>query len=110
MKKAVILGNRQAGLVEVPDPQPKEDWVVVKVHAAPMCAEYKGFVAGHTEVLLETIALVENPGGPPLNGQFTVGSSQLVTFRAPAGIAPGRYGVRVRVHGVESPPSWWIVI
>jgi len=47
MKKAVILGNRQAGLVEVPDPQPKEDWVVVKVHAAPMCAEYKGFVAGH---------------------------------------------------------------
>ena len=32
MKKAVILGERQAGLAEVPDPQPKEDWVVVKVH------------------------------------------------------------------------------
>jgi threonine dehydrogenase-like Zn-dependent dehydrogenase len=47
MKKAVILGNRQAGLVDVPDPQPKEDWVVVKVHAAPMCTEYKSFVAGH---------------------------------------------------------------
>ena len=47
MKKAAILGERKAGLVEVPDPQPKEDWVVVKVHAAPMCAEYKGFVAGH---------------------------------------------------------------
>src|SRR6266700_3601005 len=46
MKKAVILGERQAGLMEVSDPQPKEDWVVVKVHAAPMCAEYKGFVAG----------------------------------------------------------------
>jgi threonine dehydrogenase-like Zn-dependent dehydrogenase len=47
MKKAVILGERRAGLVEVPDPQPREDWVVVKVHAAPMCTEYKSFVAGH---------------------------------------------------------------
>ena len=46
MKKAVILGERRAGLVEVPDPQPKEDWVVVKVHAAPMCTEYKQFVTG----------------------------------------------------------------
>ena len=36
MKKVVILGERKAGLVEVPDPQPKEDWVVVKVHAAPI--------------------------------------------------------------------------
>jgi L-iditol 2-dehydrogenase len=46
MKKAVILGARQAGLVDVPEPQPIENWVVVKVHAAPMCAEYKQFVAG----------------------------------------------------------------
>ncbi len=46
MKKAVILGKRRAALVDVPDPQPKEDWVLVKVHAAPMCAEYKSFVAG----------------------------------------------------------------
>jgi threonine dehydrogenase-like Zn-dependent dehydrogenase len=49
MKKAVLLGNRKAELVEVPDPQPKEDWVVVKVHAAPMCTEYKAF-AGSTPV------------------------------------------------------------
>ncbi len=46
MKKAVILGERQAGLVEVPDPKPVEDWVVVKVHATPMCTEYKMFVSG----------------------------------------------------------------
>lgn len=46
MKKAVILGERRAGLVEAPDPVPVENWVVVKVHAAPMCAEYKRFVAG----------------------------------------------------------------
>ncbi len=47
MKKAVILGERQAALVEVPDPRPKEDWALVKVHATPMCTEYKAFVGGH---------------------------------------------------------------
>ena len=52
MKKAVILGERKAGLVEVPDPQPKEDWAVVKVHVAPMCTEYKGFVAGRASEFL----------------------------------------------------------
>jgi threonine dehydrogenase-like Zn-dependent dehydrogenase len=46
MKKAVILGERQAALVDAPEPQPVENWVVVKVHAAPMCAEYKQFVSG----------------------------------------------------------------
>ncbi|MHB0858734.1 MAG: zinc-dependent alcohol dehydrogenase [Anaerolineae bacterium] len=52
MKKAAILGERQAGLVDALEPQPKENWVVVKVHAAPMCAEYKGFVAGHKNAFL----------------------------------------------------------
>jgi len=47
MKKAVILGERKAGLVEVPDPQPKEDWALVKIYAAPMCTEYKAFVPGY---------------------------------------------------------------
>ncbi|GAH60523.1 unnamed protein product, partial [marine sediment metagenome] len=47
MKKAVILGKYKARLVEVPDPEPKEDWVLVKVQAAPMCTEYKMFLAGH---------------------------------------------------------------
>jgi len=46
MKKAIITGERQAELVDVPDPQPRDDWVVVKVHAAPMCTEYKAFAAG----------------------------------------------------------------
>ncbi len=46
MKVVAITGERQAQLVDVPEPQPKEDWVVVKIHAAPMCAEYKLFVAG----------------------------------------------------------------
>ena len=46
MKKAVLLGDRKAGLVDVQDPHPVKDWAVVRVHAAPMCTEYKAFVAG----------------------------------------------------------------
>lgn len=46
MKKAVLLGEKKAALVEVPDPKPKEDWALVKVHAAPMCTEYKTFASG----------------------------------------------------------------
>ncbi|MFB3879738.1 MAG: zinc-binding dehydrogenase [Armatimonadota bacterium] len=46
MKVVAITGERKAELVEAPDPQPKQDWVVVKVHAAPMCTEYKLFLSG----------------------------------------------------------------
>jgi L-iditol 2-dehydrogenase len=46
MKKAVILGERQAGLIEVPDPQPLKDWVVVKVEASALCTEYKSYLVG----------------------------------------------------------------
>ncbi|MDI7274728.1 MAG: zinc-binding dehydrogenase [Anaerolineae bacterium] len=46
MKKAVILGEREAAIVEVPCPQPKADWALVKVHASAMCTEYKAFLSG----------------------------------------------------------------
>jgi threonine dehydrogenase-like Zn-dependent dehydrogenase len=46
MKKAVILGERQAGLIDVPDPQPTKDWVVVKVEASALCTEYKSYLIG----------------------------------------------------------------
>ena len=46
MKKAVILGERRAGLVDVPDPQPKDDWVLVKVRASALCTEYKSYLVG----------------------------------------------------------------
>ncbi len=52
MKKVVVSGVRQATLVDAPDLTPVENWVVVKVHAAPMCAEYKTFVAGTQNALL----------------------------------------------------------
>ena len=33
MKKAVILAKYKTGLVKVPDPESKEDWVLVKVQS-----------------------------------------------------------------------------
>jgi len=46
MKQVAITGECRASLVEAPTPRSKEDWALVKIHAAPMCAEYKGFLAG----------------------------------------------------------------
>ena len=46
MKKAVITGERQGGVVDAPNPRPRDNWVLVKVHTVPMCTEYKAYVAG----------------------------------------------------------------
>ena len=52
MKQVAITGERQAVLLDKPDLQPFENWVVVKIHAAPMCTEYKRYLSGEpTEVL-----------------------------------------------------------
>lgn len=48
MRVAAITGKSQGGIAERPDPQPKGDIVVVKVHAAPMCTEYTMFRDGQT--------------------------------------------------------------
>jgi len=47
MKVAAMFGNGKAGLVDKPDPEPCEDFVLVKVRAVPMCTEYKAFKGGH---------------------------------------------------------------
>jgi L-iditol 2-dehydrogenase len=90
MKQAVILGERQAALKDVPDPQPREDWVVVKVHAAPMCAEYKTFVAGHAtdrlghEAAGEVVAVAGGgPGHRP--GRVKEGDRVVVMPQYPCG-------------------------
>lgn len=46
MKKAVITGPGQAAVAAMPALQPHDDWVVVRVRVAPMCAEYKRFITG----------------------------------------------------------------
>ena len=52
MLKAVTYKGRGAGVVEVPQPQARDDWVVVKVLVAPMCTEYKGYEAGSENLFL----------------------------------------------------------
>jgi hypothetical protein len=62
----------------------------------------QGFVAGSTEVLLDTILLPA--------ASFTVVSAAELTFTVPGTVAAGTYTVRVRVNSVESPAAWWVVI
>ena len=84
MKKAVILGERQGGIVDVPMLQPKEDWVLVKVRAIPMCTEYKPFVAGHKSEYLgheaagEVVAVAQP-------GKVAVGDRVVVMPQYPCG-------------------------
>jgi L-iditol 2-dehydrogenase len=84
MKKAVVSGSRQASLVEVPDPEPKEDWAVVRVHAAPMCTEYKSFESGHASEFLgheaagEVVAVAQP-------GRVKVGDRVVVMPQYPCG-------------------------
>jgi len=52
MQKVVIRGERQVELVDVPEPQPKENWAVVKVHVTPMCTEYKMYARGQCSEFL----------------------------------------------------------
>ncbi|MBM3262500.1 MAG: zinc-binding dehydrogenase [candidate division Zixibacteria bacterium] len=47
MKVATIFGERKGGLVDKPVPKACEQFVVVKLHAVPMCTEYKTYRAGH---------------------------------------------------------------
>ena len=46
MKRAVITGEKNMELTELPIPEPREDWVLVKVRAIPLCTEYKGWLNG----------------------------------------------------------------
>ncbi|MFH5801429.1 zinc-binding dehydrogenase [Haladaptatus sp. CMAA 1911] len=52
MKRAIISGERRTAVVDAPEPGPVDDWVKVKVHAAPMCTEHKGFTEGHENEFL----------------------------------------------------------
>ena len=48
MQVAAMFGEGKGGVVDKPDPQAAGDVVVVKIHAVPMCTEYKGFISGGT--------------------------------------------------------------
>jgi len=87
MKRAVILGERRTSLVEVPDPQPKADWVLVKVHASAMCTEYKAFLAGQRRDVIGhegagEVAAVAQPG------RLKVGDRVVILPQYPDGTCP----------------------
>ena len=85
MKVAAVLGERRGGVVEVADPKPKENWVVVKVHAAPMCTEYKAFIGRRESTGLghEAAGEVVEVAQP---GRVKVGDRVAVMPQSPCGV------------------------
>lgn len=65
------------------------------------------FVAGQTQVLLDTVALTLAPGALQ-PGTFKLVDPQTITFQRPGTLPSGVYAVRIRVNQIESPPGWWI--
>lgn len=64
--------------------------------------------AGEVQVFLDTIALNKS-NAAPIAGEFLInGTATQIDLRAPQGLATGLYGLRLRVNGSESPPSWWL--
>lgn len=49
MKSVKITGPRQSTLLDIPEPNPRDNWVKVKITVAPMCTEFKGFLDGTGE-------------------------------------------------------------
>jgi len=72
MKKAAITGERKAELVERPIPQRQGREVLIKVHVAPMCTEYKAFLEGKPQDCLGHEAVGEVVEAPP-EGLFKPG-------------------------------------
>lgn len=90
-----------AGVANVANPP------LLTAAAGVFTLEGVGFVNGETEVLLESVALTESSAAPT-DGEFQITSTTSIQFHAPGGLPTGRYGVRIRVAGVESAPSWWV--
>ena len=47
MKSAAVFGPEQGGVVDAPHPTAGDNWVVVKIHTAPMCTEFKVYLNGY---------------------------------------------------------------
>ena len=105
MKKAAILGERQGGVIDAPDPRAKDDWAVVKVLTAPMCTEFKGFVSGNQGEFLghEAAGEVVEVAQP---GKVAVGDRVVVMPQYPCGVCDlcleGEYIHCEQVVGVEA--------
>ena len=77
MKKAVVFGKKRAGLAEMSIPQPKADWVLIKMHAVPMCTEYKAWLHG------------PQTAGGRINALGHEGAGEVVEVAQPCGVEVG---------------------
>ncbi|HTG71423.1 MAG TPA: zinc-binding dehydrogenase [Candidatus Udaeobacter sp.] len=87
MKQIAIIGEKLTSIVEKAEPELQDGWALVKIHAAPMCAEYKSFVHGHaTDCLGHEAAgeIVKVAPGSKLN----VGDRVVVMPGYPCGKCP----------------------
>ena len=84
MKKAAVLGPRKGGVVDAPDPRAGENWVVVKIHSAPMCTEFKTYLSGGEAPYLghEAAGEVVEVAQP---GRVRVGDRVVVMPQTPCG-------------------------
>ncbi|MFB6201377.1 MAG: zinc-binding dehydrogenase [Halorhabdus sp.] len=83
MRKVEITGEREAEVVDVPEPDPVGDWVKVRVEAAPMCTEYHAWEAGHSGSMgHEAAGEVEAIDQP---GDVAVGDRVVVMPQTPCG-------------------------
>ena len=65
MKRAAITGAKTTLLLDTPIPRPKEDWVLVKILAVPLCTEYKNWLNGseyHGHEAAGEVVEVSRPG------------------------------------------------
>ena len=98
----IPIGARIDGLTDPPELMPGGTGVFTISGA--------GFTTGAVQLILDTVPLTLTGGGAA-PGKFAVNAGgTAITFKLPAGLSPGRYHVRVRVNGVESPPSWQVVV
>lgn len=78
--------------------------------ATPFTVTGVGFVAGKTEVLVGTTALLV-VSAAPTTGQVRLGpSGTSFAFAPPAGPATTVLPLRVRVNGIESAPALWVTL
>jgi L-iditol 2-dehydrogenase len=82
MKRAAIIGIKQTSLLDTAIPEPKEDWALVKVHAVPLCTEYKGWLSGNEYSGHEAAGEVVQVAQP---GKVKVGDRVVVMPGAPCG-------------------------
>jgi hypothetical protein len=77
--------------------------------ASPFTITGAGFVGAAVELLLGTVPLMRFAGAPR-PGDFQVVDPATIVFEPPAGLPAGAYEVRVRVNGVEAPPTWHVKV